>query len=48
LKLRGLDLEGNRRSVKAHDFLAQLLMHETHHLQGILVNDIAIKRLDDE
>jgi peptide deformylase len=33
----GHDLAGNRLTVKAHDFLAQVIKHECDHCEGVLV-----------
>lgn len=40
VKLRGLDLNGRERGVKGHDFLAQVLVHEVDHLNGILIDSL--------
>lgn len=45
IKFKGLDLEGKERSIKLHDTLAQCVMHELEHLQGILVDNIAITEI---
>lgn len=42
VKVRGLGLDGKVRSVKGHDLLAQVLMHEVNHLDGILIDKIGI------
>ena len=45
VKMRGLGINGEQRSVKGHDYIAQVLMHEYQHLYGILVEDIALRRI---
>jgi peptide deformylase len=48
VKLKGLDLEGNERSIKVHDTLAQAVMHETEHLHGIMVDNVAVAEVVGE
>lgn len=38
VKVRGLTLDGQVRSFRARDFLAQVFQHEYDHLEGILVD----------
>jgi peptide deformylase len=45
VKFKGLTLDGQERSIKLHDTLAQCVMHEMEHLQGILVDNVAITEL---
>ncbi len=45
VKLRGLDLDGKEISVKQHGLLAQALIHEVEHLNGIMVDNIAITEM---
>jgi len=40
VKVKGIDLNGEVKTVKGHDFLAQVLCHETDHLHGILIDSI--------
>lgn len=40
VKIRGLTLEGNIRSFRGRDLLAQVFEHELNHLDGILLDDI--------
>ncbi len=44
VRLRGRDLEGNERDIRAEGLLARIFQHETDHLLGGLYID----RLDDE
>ena len=48
VKIRGLTLEGEERSVKVHDELAQAMMHEMEHLQGIMVDNVALVELEQK
>lgn len=38
VKVRGLTLDGQVRSFRGRDFLAQVFLHEYDHLEGILVD----------
>jgi peptide deformylase len=38
VKVRGLTLDGQVRSFRGRDFMAQVLQHEYDHLEGILVD----------
>lgn len=38
VKIRGLTLDGQVRSFRGRDFMAQVLQHEYDHLEGILVD----------
>lgn len=38
VKVRGLNLDGQVRSFRGRDFLAQVFQHEYDHLEGILVD----------
>lgn len=38
VKVRGLGLDGQVHSVKGHDLLAQVLLHEMNHLDGLLID----------
>jgi len=40
VKVRGIGLDGKMHSVKGHDLLAQVLMHEIDHLDGVLIDKI--------
>ena len=40
VKIRGLTLEGQQRSFRGRDILAQLLEHELGHLDGILIDQL--------
>ncbi|MCK5235880.1 MAG: peptide deformylase [Deltaproteobacteria bacterium] len=42
VKLRGLDLNGEQRTFKGRDLIAQVLEHERDHLDGILIDKIGI------
>ena len=46
VKVRGIDIHEQERSIKGHDILAQVLMHELEHCQGILIEDIAQGRVE--
>ncbi len=48
VKVKGMDIDGNQRTVKVHDFLAQAVIHEIHHLRGILLDNVAIAEVDGE
>ena len=37
--IRGLDLEGNEVSYEGHELLGRMFLHETDHLQGMLLLD---------
>lgn len=39
-KIRGMTLDGNTRSFRARDLLAQVFQHEMNHLDGVLVDKI--------
>jgi len=39
IKIKALDLEGNKIKFKARGFLARVLQHETDHLNGIVIKD---------
>lgn len=39
IKVRALDREGNRIEIRAHDFSARVIQHETDHLDGVLFFD---------
>jgi peptide deformylase len=39
LKVRALDRQGDRIELRAHDFPARVIQHETDHLDGILFFD---------
>ena len=45
VKVRGLNLNGETVTVKGHDMMARLLKHEIDHLDGILIDEIAERRL---
>ena len=45
VKCRGLNLNGETVTVKGRDSLARLLKHEVDHLDGILIDEIAERRL---
>jgi len=45
VKCRGLNLNGESVTIKGHDSLARLLKHEVDHLDGILIDEIAERRL---
>jgi len=45
VKCRGLNLNGESMTIKGHDSLARLLKHEVDHLDGILIDEIAERRL---
>jgi len=45
VKCRGLNLNGETVMIKGRDSLAQLLKHEVDHLDGILIDKIAERRL---
>lgn len=42
--LRGVGLDGDEVSIEADEFLARVFLHETDHLDGVLM----IERLDDD
>lgn len=42
VKFTGMDLEGRLRTIKLHDHLAQVAVHEIEHLHGIMVDNIAV------
>ena len=42
--LRGLDLDGNERSLEGEDFLGRVFQHEVDHLDGVLM----VERLDED
>lgn len=48
LKVKGLDLAGRDRAVKAHDHLAGAILHEMEHLGGILVDNVAITEVPND
>jgi peptide deformylase len=39
IKVRGFDRKGERFEIRAHDFPARVILHETDHLDGILFFD---------
>ena len=39
IKVRGLDRKGERIEIRAHDFPARVIQHETDHLDGVLFFD---------
>ncbi len=45
VKCRGLNLNGETVTIKGRDSLARLLKHEVDHLDGILIDTIAERRL---
>lgn len=45
LKFHGLTLEGQEKSTKLHDSLAQIAMHEIEHLSGIMIDNIALAEI---
>ena len=45
VKCRGLDLNGEPVTIKGRDKMARLLKHEVDHLDGILIDEIAERRL---
>ena len=45
VKCRGLNLNGESVTIKGHEGLARLLKHEVDHLDGILIDQIAERRL---
>ena len=45
VKCRGLNLNGESVTIKGRDSLARLLKHEVDHLDGILIDAIAERRL---
>lgn len=45
VKCRGLNLNGETVTIKGRDNLARLLKHEVDHLDGILIDEIAERRL---
>jgi len=45
VKCRGLNLNGETLTIKGRDNLARLLKHEVDHLDGILIDEIAERRL---
>lgn len=45
LKCRGLNLNGETVTVKGRDKMARLLKHEIDHLDGIMIDQIAERRL---
>jgi len=45
VRCRGLDLNGETVTVKGRDSLARLLKHEVDHLDGILIDKIAERRI---
>jgi len=45
VKCRGLNLNGQSVTIKGHDKMARLLKHEVDHLDGILIDKIAERRL---
>ena len=40
IKIRGLNLSGERITIRAHDLLARVLKHEMDHLDGVLIDSI--------
>lgn len=48
VKIRGFSVEGELISAKAHGQIAQAMMHEIEHLQGILVDNVAIAEVPKE
>lgn len=45
VKCRGINLNGESVTIKGRDSLARLLKHEVDHLDGILIDEIAERRL---
>ena len=39
IRVRGLDRKGDRIEIRAHDFPARVIQHETDHLDGVLFFD---------
>ena len=40
VKIRGLNLNGEPRSYRGHELLAQVFQHEINHLDGILIDQL--------
>ena len=40
VKVRGLDMIGRIRTIKAQEFLARVLCHEIDHLDGVMIDQI--------
>ena len=40
VKVRGMMLDGNERSFKVHDIVAQAVQHELNHLDGVLIDEL--------
>lgn len=41
IKIKALDIDGKKIKFKAKGFLARVLQHETDHLNGIIIKDLA-------
>lgn len=41
VKIRGLTLDGEERSFRGHELLAQVFQHELNHLDGILIDQLS-------
>ncbi len=44
IKLKAIDIQGNKLKIKAKGFLARVFQHEYDHLQGTLIKDRAIDK----
>ena len=44
VKIRGLTLDGEQRSFRGRDVLAQVFEHEMGHLDGILIDQVGVER----
>lgn len=40
IKVKYTDLDGKERSLKGHDFFAQIIRHEIDHLDGVMIDQI--------
>jgi peptide deformylase len=46
IKVKAQDLAGQEFILEAEDLLAQVIQHETDHLDGILLNDVTIEKAE--
>lgn len=46
VKVRGLNLEGKVIAARVHDLIAQAVMHELNHLDGVLINQMTLAKED--
>lgn len=43
VKIRGMTLDGDKKSIRVHGLVAQVIQHELNHLDGILIDGLGTK-----